>query len=98
MEEFKSLQELYNRVKPALVSKRNELIRSGIKYIKEEDIWNYLRDNKWTKTVNLSLSELVNDILNADNHSIDKYVQQKINAIPREANVDDTNTSLAGER
>ena len=49
--EFKSLEELYNRVKPALYSKREELKRNHISYIKEADIWNYLSEFVWKKKI-----------------------------------------------
>ena len=39
-----SLTELYERLKPALISKKEEMKRLGYPYIKEEDIWNYLKD------------------------------------------------------
>ena len=38
--QFNSVEELYKRVRPALTSKKREFRRSGINYIKEEDIWN----------------------------------------------------------
>ena len=41
--EFKNLDDLYNRIKPALYSKVMELKRNHISYVKESDIWNYLR-------------------------------------------------------
>lgn len=87
--EFKNLNELYFRVRPALISKRQELTRSGYNYIKEEDIWNCLREKKWQKTPGLSLSEIINDILNIDNYFIDDYVKQRMDSIPREINVEE---------
>ena len=45
--EFKSAEELYNRVEPALYSKRKEINKLGFKYVTEKDIWNYLVDNCW---------------------------------------------------
>lgn len=45
--EFNSLEELYQRIKPALTTKKEEMRRSGYVYIKEEDIWNYLKEVKW---------------------------------------------------
>ncbi|MDD3048469.1 MAG: post-transcriptional regulator [Bacilli bacterium] len=95
--EFKSLNELYIRIKPALLSKKHELHRGGMTYIKEEDIWNCLRETKWCKTSNLSLSEIVDDILNVDNYLIEKYVQQKIKDVPREVNFDQMKTLFNGE-
>lgn len=82
--EFKSLSELYARIKPALVSKNMDLKRIGINYVKEEDIWNILKETKWIKTTNLSISEMVNDIFNLDHHVIEKYVKEKMNELKRE--------------
>ncbi|MDD4298663.1 MAG: post-transcriptional regulator [Bacilli bacterium] len=85
--EFKSLSELYARIRPALISKKNDLKRIGINYIKEEDIWNCLKETKWVKTSNLSLSEMVNDIFNLDNYKVENYVKNKMNDIKREVNL-----------
>jgi len=82
--EFNSLQELYDRLKPALVTKRNEMERNGYNYIKLEDIWNYLKEVKWTKTTDLTLYEMVDDILNTDDQIIDTYLKQKLNSTRRE--------------
>ena len=81
---FKTVEELYNRVLPALRSKVKELKRENITYVKEEDIWNYLIDNKWKYSHGLELSEVVEDILNTSNHSISVYVQSMIRKINRE--------------
>ncbi len=72
--EFKSLRELYERVKPALYSKLKEIKRLGFKYVNEIDIWNYLVENSWKSKVNLELHELISDILYADNYKIYEYV------------------------
>ena len=87
--EFKSLSELYTRIKPALLSKRMEFHRHGIKYIKEEDLWNYLKATKWQRTTNLSLSDMINDIFNCDNDKIDNYVKQQMSKLEREVNLED---------
>lgn len=76
---FNSLEELYNRIKPALITKKEEMRRSGYIYIKIEDIWNYLKEEKWINSKNLSLYRMVNDVLNADNMLIDKYLKEKLN-------------------
>ena len=60
---FNSLEELYNRLIPAMETKVNELKHNGIRYINIDDVWNYLKKNKWNKSKNLSLNEIVNDIL-----------------------------------
>ena len=82
--EFNSLEELYNRIKPALITKRNEMNRNGYKYIKIEDIWNYLKEIKWKKAKDLSLYEMVSDVLNVDDLLIDDYLKQKLNLKNRE--------------
>ena len=74
--EFKSVIDLYKRVKPALNSKIKELKREKYDYIKEEDIWNYLIKNKWIEANGLVLCDVVNDILNSENEKIDEFVKE----------------------
>ncbi len=64
---FGSVKELYARVLPALRSKKKELIRNKIKYITEQDIWTVLSNNTWKKEQDLTLADIVDDILNIDN-------------------------------
>ena len=45
--EFNSLEELYNRLRPALNAKMSELRANGYGYLKPEDIWNYLKEKKF---------------------------------------------------
>lgn len=61
-QEFNSALDLYKKVMPALKIKKRELYKKGIKK-EEKDIFNDLI-KKWSKKVNLSLNEVVNDILN----------------------------------
>ena len=82
--EFSSLEELYNRLKPALETKKMEMGRNGYSYIKIEDIWNYLKEVKWKSANNLSLYEMVSDVLNTDEGIIDAYLKQKLNLKDRE--------------
>lgn len=76
---FKSQSELYERIKPALRTKKNELIRAGIKYIKMNDIWNYQIDNNWKSSQGLTLASMVNDILNTSDEAYESYTLKKIN-------------------
>ena len=76
---FESLEELYKRVKPALSTKKEEMKRCGYAYIKEEDIWNYLKEVKWKSSKDLSLYDMTNDILNTDDEIIDSYLRKKLN-------------------
>lgn len=87
---FNSVEDLYKRVKPALRSKIKELKRKNILYIKEEDIWNFLVENKWKMTKGLELNEIVDDILNTDNEKIILYVQTKMGKFVRRANLKNT--------
>lgn len=79
--EFKSIEELYNRVKPALYSKVKELRGLGFKYVTEKDIWDYLVINSWKKRNDLRLHELISDILNLDNYKLNDYVMKKIESM-----------------
>ena len=76
--EFNNVKELYERLKPALNTKVTELKRYDLDYIKIEDIWNYLKDSKWSKANNLLLYQMVDDILQLDNNEIDEYVKSEI--------------------
>ena len=75
---FASIEELYKRVRPALMTTCEELTRTGITYATEEDIWNYLKDNVWNNSRNLRLFRMVSDILNSDNVLIDDYIKSKM--------------------
>lgn len=72
--EFKSLNELYIRIKPALYSKKIELCKLGLSYIKEEDIWNYLSKNDWANSKDLSLFDMVSDIMHLEKYKIEDYM------------------------
>lgn len=87
---FNSVEDLYKRVKPALRSKIREFRRKNIFYVKEEDIWNFLVENKWKITKGLELNEIVDDILNTDNEKIILYVQAKMGKVVRRANLKNT--------
>ena len=76
--EFNSVKELYDRLKPALNAKVTELKRNDLDYIKEEHIWNYLKENKWSKANNLLLYQMVDDIFSLDERQIDDYVKELI--------------------
>ena len=63
MIEFETLEELKQRITPALKTKAKELKMNNYN-IKEEDIWNYLIKNKWKKSKDLTLYDIINDIIN----------------------------------
>ena len=78
MGEFNSLEELYKRIKPALTTKKEEMRRNGYVYIKEEDIWNYLKEIKWVRAKDLSLYQMTCDILDTNDMVIDDYLREKL--------------------
>ena len=71
--------DLYNKVKPALRTKKHEIIRNGIKIVKESDIWNYNKEYNWKNAKGLTLASMVNDILNTDDSVYENYVVERIN-------------------
>ncbi len=81
--EFKSIKELYDRIEPALRTKKYELKKLGY-LVSEADIWNYLTSTKWINSVNLTLSEMVNDIFLASGNDISNYLINKIPSDIRE--------------
>ena len=87
--EFNNIKELYDRLKPALNSKVNELRRLDIYYIKVNDIWNYLKDTKWKVSKNLLLCDMVSDIFSLDNKVIDNYVKEEIRKRKVKPNLED---------
>ena len=81
--------DLYKRLLPAINSKINELSKYEIFYVKREDIWNYLKQEKW-KDDNISLAEMVDDILNTDNEKLVKYVKEKTLNERKNIEIDET--------
>ncbi len=80
---FNTEEELYNKLLPAIKTKKSEIRRTGLNYILEEDIWNALKLNKWQYKTNLSLDEMADDILNTDNDFFDSYVKKEISKLHR---------------
>lgn len=74
-ENFSTLESLYERLVPALKSKENELHKNHMIYITKQDIWNFCYNTKWRGGENLTLADLVNDILNSDNTEIDEFLR-----------------------
>ena len=65
---FDNLNELYERVIPSLELKVKLLREQNINVTKE-DIWNYL-SNIWKNTKNLTLYDIVNDIMILDGNKL----------------------------
>lgn len=80
---FSSKEELYDRVKPALNAKVQEMHRLGYSYITIQDVWNYLIQVKWLISKDLTLADLIHDILHAENKKIDEYLKGKLSKTRR---------------
>ena len=76
MYEFKNQKELYQRLIPAFNVKLRLLKKNNYSHITKKDIWNYLKDNKWCKSIDLTLADMFNDIIHADNKAIDIYLKK----------------------
>ena len=71
---FNSVDELFNRLKPAFNTKISELRSKNIKNIEIKDIWDYLSKTKWSKENNLQLCDMVSDILNIDDLELINFI------------------------
>lgn len=76
--EFNSIEELHERVLPALNTRISELNGLGYYDIDGEDIWNYLVSSKWRIATDLTLSDIVGDILNVDYSKVIEYKNNKL--------------------
>lgn len=85
---IESQEELYARIKPALRSKKRMMRINGYTSVKEVDIWNYLRLNKWSSSIGLELCDMVDDILHVDEKLVAEYCYTKDVVVT--ANVEDT--------
>ncbi len=62
---FSSVEELKQRLMPALRLRKKELKKKNYQ-ISEEELWNYFVNHFWKQSVQLSLSQMVEDILNKE--------------------------------
>ena len=89
--DFSSKEELFQRVRPALKAKLIEFNWLGYSYVEEVDIWNYLIENVWSKSKDLMLSDIVNDILHLKIKKIDDYLKENMNSTNRTQYFDSNN-------
>lgn len=76
-EKFNSINDLYERILPALNTRVTELKREKIEFISTKDIWNYCVENKWKNKSDLRIFEMVDDILNIDPLKLEIYLRRK---------------------
>lgn len=64
--EYGSQLELYKKLIPVLKVKERLIKASNVNDININDIWHYLAINKWKYSTNLTISDIVNDIITID--------------------------------
>ena len=76
--EYNNLFELYQALQPAFNVKKRLLLSNHYDDISNEDIWKYLSITKWKNSHNLTISEMVNDIINIDALNIINFKGENI--------------------
>lgn len=64
--EYKNQLELYQKLVPVFKVKERLINISQNNDVTINDIWHYLAINKWRNSINLTLADIVNDIINID--------------------------------
>jgi len=70
MYEYKTQEELFKGLIPALNVKLKNLKKNKITNITKEDIWDYLKETKWKNSIDLTLADMVQDIIHIDNQEL----------------------------
>lgn len=81
MFEYKSKEELYQGLIPALNTRIKYLKKNKIDNLTKEDIWEYLSETKWKNSIDLTLADMVQDILHTDSNEILSYKNKNKKAI-----------------
>lgn len=71
--EFTSEKDLYIKLLPVFNVKKRLTSITKYQHITNEFIWQYLKETKWKKSYNLTISEIVNDIITIDINKVDTY-------------------------
>lgn len=71
---FTNQEELYDRIYPALHIMAQEVKKTTFIKIEEKDIWEYLKNNIWNNTIELSLSVMVEDVFDLDIKTFINYI------------------------
>ena len=69
-ERFKTIEELYQRVLPALRIKVKDMKLEKLALIDEKSLWDYFCNKKWRIQKSITLGEMIDDILNTDSFQI----------------------------
>lgn len=74
--EYTSQLDLYNKLLPVFNVKKRLIQYSKYKHITNENIWFYLIETKWKKAHNLTISQIVNDIITIDLEELNKNIEK----------------------
>jgi len=72
---FNSINELYNRVLPVLKLKQKFLKRDN-HMVGIDNMWLFLVETKWKKAIDLTLYDVVNDIMMLDYKMLKDYYKE----------------------
>lgn len=81
MYEYKTQEELYQGLIPALNVKMKNFKRNKITNITKEEIWNYLKETKWKNSIDLTLADMVQDIIHVTKEEILIFKNKNNNSI-----------------
>ena len=73
--EYNNQLELYKALIPVFNVKKRLLLNDNYINITNEDIWKYLSITKWKYAYNLTISDMVNDIINIDALNIISFMR-----------------------
>lgn len=77
MNEYTSQKELYEALIPAFNVKLRMFKNNEFSFLTKKDIWDYLKDNVWVNSVNLTISQMVSNIINVEGSKIVNYLKSK---------------------
>ena len=75
--EYNNLKELYRALIPAFNVKKRLLSITPYKDVTNEDIWKCLAINKWKNSYQLTIFDMVNDIIMIEAKDIINYKGEK---------------------
>ena len=75
--EYNNLTELYKALLPAFNVKQRLLSITIYHNLTNQDIWKYLAVNKWRRSNDLTIADMVNDIIMIDAKEIINYKGEK---------------------
>ncbi len=77
-QKYKTLDELYLKVFPALRIKVKDMKLQRLIFIDEKRLWDYFCNHKWKIQKRITLGEMIDDILNMDSFKIYADMKEEI--------------------